>query len=282
MQDRLKGKWLYIFGGVLAIVAIATLVITSQNLTGRSHTSSSTPISNAPTTSIAKIISQGKLTRSGSITPTSLPTASTSRFTLPYSSGGSLATHARQAVQHAVTDSQAPQVTAHNGALTVTGLDTHPPGLMQNFDGINSVQDLHVNAYDNDPPDQGLCVNSFFVVEQVNTAMAIYRHDGSLVAGPFALNVFYGEDPREFIADPRCYFDPLSGAWISTMVAIDSPDYQHSHLILALIHPQHGRSIISIQPIVECMIAHAGPIIQGYRLIASVSILHRTSSTGQP
>lgn len=234
MQDRLTGKGLYLFGGVLAIVVIATLVITAQNLTGRSHTSSSTPIPNAKTTSIAKIISQGKLTRSGSTTPTSLPTANASRFTFPYSSGGSLATHARQAVQHAATDSQAPHVTAHNGALTVTGLDTHPPGLMQNFDGINAVQDLHVNAYDNDPPDQGLCVNSSFVVEQVNSAMAIYHHDGSLVAGPFALNVFYGENPREFIADPRCYFDPLSGAWISTMVAIDSPDYQHSHLILAV------------------------------------------------
>src|SRR6266516_5684864 len=135
IQDRLTGRGRYILGGVLALGVIAAVVIVAINRIGTSHTSPPAP--NIKTTGMAKIISQGKLSHIGSITPASLPTASPPGSTFPYSSGGSLATHARQAAQYAITNPQAPRVTASNGAITVTSVDKHPPGIVQNFDGIN-------------------------------------------------------------------------------------------------------------------------------------------------
>jgi hypothetical protein len=129
IRARLTRRGRYILSGVLALGVIAAVVIVAIN-------------------------------RIGSIAPASLPTASPLGSTFPYSSGGSLATHARQAARYAITNPQAPRVTASNGALTVTGIEKQAPGTVQNFDGINAAQDLHVNAYDNDPPDQGLCVNA--------------------------------------------------------------------------------------------------------------------------
>ncbi len=218
----------YLVGAMLALVVIAAILITTLRLL-----SVSSILPNIPKAiGLPKGVSTGGLTRVDSIIPAKLPTSSTFSFTLPYSSS-SLATHARQAAKYAATNPQAPRVTPGNGALAVTSLDTHAPGLVQSFDGINAVKDLHVNGYDNDPPDQGLCVNSSFVVEQVNLAMAVYHHNGSMAVGPFSLTTFFAEDPREFIADPRCYFDPTSGLWVSTVVAFDQ-NIQNSHLDLAV------------------------------------------------
>src|SRR5215469_5327050 len=121
IRDRLTGRGRYILGGVLAFGVIATVVFAATNRIGTSHTSPPAP--NVKTTSIAKIVSQGKLSHIGSTTPANLPTASPPGSTFPYSSGGSLATHARQAAQYAVTNPQGPRVTGNNGAFTVTSVD---------------------------------------------------------------------------------------------------------------------------------------------------------------
>jgi hypothetical protein len=82
-----------------------------------------------------------------------------------------------------------------------------------------------------EPPDQGLCVGNGFVVETINTALAVYRTDGTLVAGPTALNQFFGLAPEvirstppvfgDFTSDPRCYFDVQTNRFFILLLQLD-------------------------------------------------------------
>ena len=82
-----------------------------------------------------------------------------------------------------------------------------------------------------EPPDQGLCVGNGFVLETINTALAVYRTDGTLVAGPTALNQFFGLAPEvirsappvfgDFTSDPRCYFDAQTNRFFVLLLQLD-------------------------------------------------------------
>jgi hypothetical protein len=91
-----------------------------------------------------------------------------------------------------------------------------------------------------EPPDQGLAVGNGFIVEAVNTAIAIYNTtDASSTPGaptPIAidsLNDFFGLDPSitedpdthaltfgPFISDPRVYFDGATSRFFVTVLDI--------------------------------------------------------------
>ena len=71
-----------------------------------------------------------------------------------------------------------------------------------------------------EPPDQGLCVGNGFVLEPVNSAYTFYRTNGSVVAGPFNVNVLFGDGLTQFTSDPRCYYDPAANRWIATILFI--------------------------------------------------------------
>lgn len=226
-----KRRWRYIAAGILIFGMLATLLVTALNIPGTNHKAPTKATSQASSTGIAKVISQGRLEWAGSIITARLPTGS--KGTHPYSSGSSISPNVRRAAQRAITDPQVPGVTPGHGAFSVISGDQHAPGLVQSFEGVNAVQDLYVTGYDNDPPDQGLCVSPAFVVEEVNFAMTIYFHDGSAALPPISLNDFFRESPNEYIFDPRCYFDPSSASWFTTLAATD-PNGQHSHLDLAV------------------------------------------------
>lgn len=82
-----------------------------------------------------------------------------------------------------------------------------------------------------EPPDQGLCVGNGFVLETINTALAVYTPDGTLLAGPTALNQFFGLAPEvirstppvfgDFTSDPRCYFDPQTNRFFILLLQLD-------------------------------------------------------------
>jgi len=83
-----------------------------------------------------------------------------------------------------------------------------------------------------EPPDQGLCASSNFLVETVNTALAVYSSAGARLKGPTAINQFFGLKPEvirasppvfgDFASDPRCYHDPTTDAWYFTVLQIDT------------------------------------------------------------
>ncbi len=82
-----------------------------------------------------------------------------------------------------------------------------------------------------EPPDQGLCVGNGFVVEAINTAIAVYSTGGTRLAGPVPFNQFFGLAPEvirtnprvfgDFTSDPKCYFDPDLQRWFITILQLD-------------------------------------------------------------
>ncbi len=86
------------------------------------------------------------------------------------------------------------------------------------------------NQFSLEPPDQGLCVGNGFVLETINDVMAVYHTNGTLAAGPTALNAFLGYTPSfdrtnivfgAFVTDPKCYFDRDTQRWFHTALTFD-------------------------------------------------------------
>jgi hypothetical protein len=105
-----------------------------------------------------------------------------------------------------------------------TSMDSeNPANILSNFDGVSSLDSGVTNfGAEFEPPDQGLCVGNGFVVEPVNSAFTIYRRNGSVVTGPFNVNVLYDEGLTEFTSDPRCYFDKSTNTWFATILFISA------------------------------------------------------------
>ena len=146
-------------------------------------------------------------------------------------------------------------------ALTVPAPSGSPivtiPGLgVSGFAGLTHLDQrgAGTGAYANtqfslEPPDQALCVGNGFVMEAVNTALAV--HDaatGARVAGPTALNQFFRLAPEfnrttrafgDFTSDPKCYYDSQTRRWFLTLLQLDvdraSGNFSgRSHLLLAV------------------------------------------------
>jgi len=112
-------------------------------------------------------------------------------------------------------------------AASVQMLSAEEPGnsavILSNFDGVSSLDSAVTNfGLEFEPPDQGLCVGNGFVVEPVNSAYTIYKRDGSVVAGPFNVNVMFDEGLTEFTSDPRCHFDPSTHTWFAIILFISA------------------------------------------------------------
>jgi hypothetical protein len=110
----------------------------------------------------------------------------------------------------------------------------HSKVLLSNFDGVSSLDSAVTNfGAEFEPPDQGLCIGNGFVVEPVNSAFTIYRRDGTVVAGPFNVNVLYDEGLTQFTSDPRCHFDKTTNTWFATILFI-SADNTEAHTDIAV------------------------------------------------
>ncbi len=86
------------------------------------------------------------------------------------------------------------------------------------------------NQFSLEPPDQGLAVGNGFVLEAINTAMAVYDTSGNLLSGPTTLSSFFGLAPEiirstatygPFVSDPKCYYDSATQRFFLTLLEID-------------------------------------------------------------
>ena len=101
-----------------------------------------------------------------------------------------------------------------------------------------------------EPPDQMLCVGNGFVLEGVNTALAVYRTDGTRIAGPTAFNQFLGLRPEvvrsnppafgDFTSDPKCYFDPDLQRFFITILQLDVDVQGRPQNVKVISSPQPG------------------------------------------
>ena len=85
------------------------------------------------------------------------------------------------------------------------------------------------NQFSTEPPDQGLCVGNGYVLESVNSVLAVYSTSGTLLKGPTAINEFYGYgvafDRTTGIAgpdvfDPTCYYDAATNRFFQVAVTL--------------------------------------------------------------
>src|SRR2546428_1956657 len=111
----------------------------------------------------------------------------------------------------------------HGPATASMPFDEGQPGqLLQNFNGVSSRDSAVTNfGAEFEPPDQGLCEGNGFILEPVNSAYTFYRTDGSVVAGPFNVNVLFGEGLKQFTSDPRCYYDKTTNRWFAIILYIN-------------------------------------------------------------
>jgi hypothetical protein len=109
------------------------------------------------------------------------------------------------------------------GSSTASGF----PGL----DHFDSRYAANGNQFSLEPPDQGLCANSSYVVENVNDVFAVYdAGTHTMVGKPVSLNQFFGLAPSinrttgvrgPEATDPKCYFDASTNRWFVSMLELD-------------------------------------------------------------
>jgi hypothetical protein len=124
------------------------------------------------------------------------------------------------------------------------------PGL-SGFNGLNHADQRNAGTgiYKNtqfslEPPDQGLCVGRGFVMETINTALAVRKPDGTLLAGPTALSQFFGLQPEidrahgnkrgDFVSDPKCYYDQDTNRWFLTLLQEDPAPSVRTHTLIGV------------------------------------------------
>jgi hypothetical protein len=93
------------------------------------------------------------------------------------------------------------------------------------FDGLDHFDQRTAsngNQFSGEPPDQGLCAGNGYVMETINSAIRVYRSNGTPASGVAAFNEFYGYPPAinrttgrygPFMFDPSCMYDRGVNRW---------------------------------------------------------------------
>ncbi|MGI8702480.1 MAG: hypothetical protein ACR2JU_15000 [Nocardioidaceae bacterium] len=128
---------------------------------------------------------------------------------------------------------------AVRGAQQIAGVQPadDPGSLLQNFDGIDAIENQAAAGFNLEPPDEGLGAGNGYVANFVNVTGGIYRTDGRMVAGPFYLNRFFGEPDDANTSDPRVFYDTDSKTWFAIILEYgfsDQGTISESHIDLAV------------------------------------------------
>jgi hypothetical protein len=108
------------------------------------------------------------------------------------------------------------------------------PQLNLSFDGLNHRQQRLANGgnqFSVEPPDQGLCASSSYVMETVNDVLRVFDTAGNPLIPVTDLNTFYGYPAAinrstgvrgPFVTDPSCYFDQSTQRWFHVVLTLDT------------------------------------------------------------
>jgi hypothetical protein len=162
------------------------------------------------------------------------------RFTGTFTLGGQGAgtTSSGQVPPHEPNGKQLRHVQAAGvPSVSPTGLSTAQLAGFAGFNGLSHFDQATAGTgifagtqFELEPPDQALCVGNGHVVEGVNNAVQVFSTAGAAQTAPIALSQFFGLTPEfqagppaifgDFIADPKCYFDPDTGRFFLTELRI--------------------------------------------------------------
>jgi len=117
-------------------------------------------------------------------------------------------------------------------AVAVSQAAATTASTLSNFNGTSSRDSQFTNyGLEFEPPDQGLCEANGFVLEPVNSAYRIFRTNGRSIRGPFNINDLYNVGGKEFTSDPRCWYDPATTTWFSTILFLNDTSTRGALLI---------------------------------------------------
>ena len=111
------------------------------------------------------------------------------------------------------------------------------------FAGISNFTQANANfGFSVEPPDQGLAVGNGFILESVNSALAVYSETGQLLSGVAPINQFFGQlpenDPNSInVSDPRCLYDQGTNRWFVSAIGYTFDALGHiasSELLIAV------------------------------------------------
>jgi hypothetical protein len=136
-------------------------------------------------------------------------------------------------------------------STAVLGAKVKEGTVLQNFNGLSSLDSNILAGIDVLPPDQGLCAghdssitnNPNVEFELINLAVAEYDPSGNsqtstlLPFGPVSLNVFFGEPGIPFLggeltSDPRCLYDAATDTFFYTALASDLATESHFDIVV--------------------------------------------------
>ena len=213
MRISLVGARILAMGAVLTVaVGLFAAPITSQ-VAAASGTAASTVVK-APTFS-------PPLTVVGHVNLSALAKAEVPRHVAAKQQGSAFSSSATEGstTRYRVVDNSiiahAPKGRpASNPNPTTTGLSTtNVPGEF-GFSAMGGVQQADTSGgSDLEPPDQGLCAGSGYVMEFINNALAIYNKSGSQLLPPIGSASALLQPSTDFFSDPRCYYDASTKHW---------------------------------------------------------------------
>jgi hypothetical protein len=102
-------------------------------------------------------------------------------------------------------------------------------GAATSIKGLNAHDLAATHGFVAEPPDQGLCANSKYVIEMVNLNLKIFNSNLEALSGPIVLETFFGDNLAFGAAggdltvqgDPRCIWDAGSGRWYLSQLLVD-------------------------------------------------------------
>lgn len=192
----------------------------------------------------------------------SLGKATLSRITLKGTAilGAASTTYNTVAIQSRMPD--ADLVTARRNsvsAATPAALSVPMPRLSAisagnpsvNFTGLTTVDNAIATGSVVTPPDQGLCSGHGYVMEAINSSLAVYSPSGARLTTPESVYTFFGLDPttNPILSDPRCYYDAPTQRWFASMINVLDFNTGRSNIVLAVSQtsdPTGAYSIYSI------------------------------------
>jgi hypothetical protein len=134
--------------------------------------------------------------------------------------------------------SETPSTSSASGPVIAGSTPVPATSVLTGWEGLNHYDtrfgsSAKNNQYSTEPPDQGLCVGNGYVFESVNSVLAVYSTSGVVLAGPTAINEFYGygvalnrttliAGPDVF--DPSCYYDAATNRFfqVASTLLVDS------------------------------------------------------------
>jgi len=140
-----------------------------------------------------------------------------------------------------VTDRRLSRGVGQPRVVRTHALTTSTAGVLHSWRGLNHYEQRTANngnQFSGEPPDQGLCIGNGYVLETINSALRVYRPDGTPVSNTTSFNEFYGYPPSinrttgKFgpdLFDPSCLYDKATNRWFHLTATLaedrDSGDF---------------------------------------------------------